>query len=48
MAASLGPSQLSRALQGMLRRDGTIVEETSDKSSVVGYSPESNDVSVGC
>jgi hypothetical protein len=39
--------QLSRALQGRLRRDGVIVELTVDKSSVVGYSPGSNDVSAG-
>jgi hypothetical protein len=38
--------QLSRALQGRLRRDGAKVELTVDKSSVVGYSPDSSDVSV--
>jgi hypothetical protein len=37
--------QFSRALQGRLRRDGAIVELTVDKSSVEGYSPNSNDVS---
>jgi hypothetical protein len=47
MATSLGPSQMSRALQGRLRRDGTIVELTVDKSSVVGYLLDTNDVSVG-
>jgi hypothetical protein len=35
---------LSRALQGRLRRDGAVVELTLDKSSVMGYSPNSNDV----
>jgi hypothetical protein len=39
--------QLSRALQGRPRRDGAIVEKTVDKSSVVGYSPDGNDVSAG-
>jgi hypothetical protein len=39
--------QLSRALQGRLRRDGAIVEMTADKSSVTGYSPNSIDVSAG-
>jgi hypothetical protein len=37
MAASLGPSQLSQALQGWLRRDGAIVELTVDRTSVAGY-----------
>jgi hypothetical protein len=37
--------QFSRALQGTLRRDGAVVELTVDKSSVVGYSPDNNDVS---
>jgi hypothetical protein len=36
--------QLSRALQGRLRKDGAIVELTVDKSSVAGYLPDSNDV----
>jgi hypothetical protein len=39
--------QLSQALQGRLRRDGTIVELTVDKSSVAGYLPSSNDVIAG-
>jgi hypothetical protein len=39
--------QLSRALQGRLRRDGAIAEFTVDKSSVAGYSPGSNDMSTG-
>jgi hypothetical protein len=38
---------LSRALQGRLRRDGAIVELKVEKSSVAGYSPDSNDVSAG-
>jgi hypothetical protein len=37
--------QLSRALQGRLRKNGAIVELTVEKSSVSGYSPDSNDVS---
>jgi hypothetical protein len=41
----MSESQLSRALQGRLRRDGAIVELTVDKSSVAGYSPDSNNVS---
>jgi hypothetical protein len=36
---------LSRALQGRLRRDRAIVELTVAKSSVEGYSPDSNNVS---
>jgi hypothetical protein len=36
--------QLSRALQGRLRRDVAIVELTVDKSSVARYSPDSNEV----
>jgi hypothetical protein len=54
MAASLGPSQyrvdgwqMSRALQGRLRREDAIVELTVDKSSVAGYLPDSKDVSAG-
>jgi hypothetical protein len=39
--------QLSRVLQGRLRRDGAIDELTVDNRSVAGYSPESNDVIVG-
>jgi hypothetical protein len=39
--------QLSRALQGGLRRDGSTVKFTVDKSSVAGYSPDSNDVKAG-
>jgi hypothetical protein len=38
---------LSRALQGRLRRDGAIVELTVEKSLIVGYPPDSNDVSAG-
>jgi hypothetical protein len=34
-------------VRGRLRRDGAIVELTGDKSSVAGYSPDSNDVSAG-
>jgi hypothetical protein len=37
----------SRALDGRLRRDGAVVELAVDKSSVAGYSPDSNDVSSG-
>jgi hypothetical protein len=36
--------QFSRAVQGRLRRDGTMIELTVDKGSVAGYSPDSNDV----
>jgi hypothetical protein len=39
--------QLSRALQGRLRRDGAIVELRVDKSSVAAYLLDSNDVSAG-
>jgi hypothetical protein len=39
--------QLSRALQGRLRRDDEIVDLIVDKSSFAGYSPDSNDVSAG-
>jgi hypothetical protein len=42
-----GGWQLSRALQGRLRRDGAIVELTVNKSSVAGYSAESDDVGAG-
>jgi hypothetical protein len=38
---------LRQALQGSRRRDGIIVELTVDKSSVAGYSHNSNDVSTG-
>jgi hypothetical protein len=37
--------QLNRALQGRMRRDGTIVELTVDKSSVMRYSPDCKNVS---
>jgi hypothetical protein len=39
--------QLSRTLQGRLRKDGVIVELTADKGSIERYSPDSNKVSVG-
>jgi hypothetical protein len=39
--------QLSRTLQGRLRRDGVILELTVDMSSVAGHSPDSNDMSAG-
>jgi hypothetical protein len=39
--------QFSRALRGKLRRDVAVIELTVDKSSVAGYSLDSNDVSAG-
>jgi hypothetical protein len=39
--------QLSRAVQGRLRRDGAVIELTVDKGSIAGYSPDSSDVSAG-
>jgi hypothetical protein len=44
--SSLEGWQLSRALQGRLRRD-YITELTVDKSSVAGYSPNSDVMSAG-
>jgi hypothetical protein len=43
--SSVEGGQLSRDLQGRLRRDGAVVELTVNKSSVAGYSPDSKDVS---
>lgn len=39
--------QFSQALHGSLKRDGAVVELRVDKSSVVGYLPNSNDVNMG-
>jgi hypothetical protein len=47
LVSSVEVWQLSRPLQGRLRRDGAIVELTVDKSSVAGYSSDSNDVIAG-
>jgi hypothetical protein len=45
MSHSVEGWQLSQAVQERLRRNGAVVELTADKSSVAGYSPESNDLS---
>jgi hypothetical protein len=45
--SSVEVRQLNRALQGRVRRVGDIVELTVEKSSVAGYSSDSNDVRAG-
>jgi hypothetical protein len=47
VSSSVEGWQLSRAPQGRLKRDGAIVELTVDKSSDVGYLPDSNEMSAG-
>jgi hypothetical protein len=40
MSGSVNVRQLSRALQGRLKRDGAIVDLTVDRSSIAEYSPK--------